>query len=122
MLLDRVLQEVIEAFPFISEGLAHKDYSIPCPRRDNASRKADAGCASSESISRQTAASSSSTLVSSSASTLCSLIPVHSPFPRAQTMEVLPQQKLPGMRYDQLQALGRLAADGEHLVAHTHDA
>jgi hypothetical protein len=37
-------------------------------RRDSASRKAAAGCASSESISRQTAASSSSTLVSGSAS------------------------------------------------------
>jgi hypothetical protein len=27
MLLDRALQEVVEAFPFISEGFAHNDCS-----------------------------------------------------------------------------------------------
>src|SRR5271165_1080629 len=87
-------------------------------RRDSASRKAAAGCASSDPISRQTAASRSSTLVSGRASTLSSLI--KSPFPGTQTAEELLRKNLPGARHNYLQAVARSAADHDHVVAQTH--
>src|SRR5271165_1681683 len=99
-------------------GASERTNSHRPTRRDSASRKAAAGCASSDPISRQTAASRSSTLVSGRASTLSSLI--KSPFPGTQTAEELLRKNLPGARHNYLQAVARSAADHDHVVAQTH--
>src|SRR5271165_274862 len=99
-------------------GASERTNSHRPNRRDSASRKAEAGCASSDPISRQTAASSNSTLVNGRTSTRSSLI--ESPLPLAQTAEELLRQNFPRVRQDQLQAFARSAADHHHVTPYAH--